>query len=485
MRQRGLTSISPPRSAMLDATRVGLILLLLLPVFAIYRQGLADPDLWWHLEAGRWIAEHRAVPWQDPFSYTALGRPWIAYSWSVELLFYGLTRAWGFDALIHAAAAAAALLVGLIYLAGRAAGAGARAALAASTLAGAATSGGWAERPQLFSLVLLAALVWGLRSARVRQYLPWLAPPLFAVWANVHVGFAVGLGVLALAAACEWIDGRHDGRLCLAMLGAGLATLANPYGWSLLEHVFVIAEQPMLARAIEEFQSPDFASPLGRLIGLFLLASVATLALRRDRLTTFELASYLVTLAGGLYMARNMALFAIVAAPTVARHADPWLRTPPRPATPMPRLLLWLHYGLVLGAIGAAASLAPRAAGWRENVAPGAFPVAAADFVAERYADKRLFNDFDSGGFLIFRLSGRTRVSIDGRTQVYGPKILRAYLRTHFVAPGWDEFLRDCGPEVVIWPASAPFAAVLAKLPGWTRAFADATAVVFVRADAA
>ena len=466
----------------LDAARVGVVLLLLLPVFAIFRQGLVDPDFWWHLEAGRWIVEHGRVPWEDPFSYTARGHLWIAYSWLPEVVFYALTHFVGFNALIYFTAGAAAALLGLIYLSCRAAGASPSASLAVSSLAGAAASGAWAERPQLISFVLLAALVGCLRSERLAVRLPWLTALLVALWANVHIVFSVGIALVGLAATCDLVEGRRDLRRWAAVALGALATLLNPYGWQLLEHLPLMVGQLGVIRVTGELQSPDFHSVLGKVIGVFVLGSIAVLVISRERKTLFELASFLIALGSGLYMARNMALFAIIAAPTLAHHLDSLLpsrdfRSPRR----VPRRLLALNYFLVSSAIVALLLLAPKQRGWRENLAPGLFPVAAADLVADRYPGRRLFNDFDSGGFLIFRLYPGTLVSIDGRNQVYGEEIMRRYLQTYFVSRGWEQFLRDCDPEVILWPSDSPFAILVGKLPEWRQVFADETAVVFVK----
>jgi hypothetical protein len=71
----------------------------------------------------------------------------------------------------------------------------------------------------------------------------WLAPPLFAVWANTHGGFLAGLAVLALYLGCRalaalWREGRGGwwevGRYGSVLAACGLATLANPYGPRLL-----------------------------------------------------------------------------------------------------------------------------------------------------------------------------------------------------------------------------------------------------------
>ena len=69
------------------------------PAFAVMRTTL-DPDIWWHLRAGQWIATHGAVPSTDPFSSFGLGKPWVAYSWLFELLIYALYRGLGLAGIV-------------------------------------------------------------------------------------------------------------------------------------------------------------------------------------------------------------------------------------------------------------------------------------------------------------------------------------------------------------------------------------------------
>ncbi|PYP77277.1 MAG: hypothetical protein DMD35_15705 [Gemmatimonadetes bacterium] len=49
---------------------------------------LADPDLPMHLVIGEWIARHRAVPFTEPFSWTAVGQPYFAYSWLPQWMYF-------------------------------------------------------------------------------------------------------------------------------------------------------------------------------------------------------------------------------------------------------------------------------------------------------------------------------------------------------------------------------------------------------------
>jgi len=56
---------------------------------------IADPDLGWHLAAGRHILDTGTLPRVDSFSYVAAGRPWLVYSWLAEVLFAAIERASG------------------------------------------------------------------------------------------------------------------------------------------------------------------------------------------------------------------------------------------------------------------------------------------------------------------------------------------------------------------------------------------------------
>src|SRR5262245_53859602 len=80
---------------------------LLLTVVGVLSAGLAwktrdpvyDPDTWWHLKVGDWVAEHRSVPEHDPFSRMSQKTPtkWVAYSWLFEVGLYTLVIGTGGD----------------------------------------------------------------------------------------------------------------------------------------------------------------------------------------------------------------------------------------------------------------------------------------------------------------------------------------------------------------------------------------------------
>ena len=250
--------------------RLSVFALLLLAAVASLRHPLVDTDLWWHLKTGEWILAHGAVPWQDPFSYTAAGHLWIAYSWLAEIVFYGLFQAFGIGAVLELKTVVVVAMTGLLYLACRAAGARRTAAVVTSALAAMASTGGWGERPQIFTLLLLALLSWLIWSPRLRPHLLWAAPLAVALWANLHILFIAGIALVTLAAFSAAWEGEASGRLFAAAALSAVASLVNPYGWRLHQHLPTMAMQPRIVRAVSEFQSPDFASPLGILAGAFL-----------------------------------------------------------------------------------------------------------------------------------------------------------------------------------------------------------------------
>src|SRR5262249_40214712 len=112
----------------------------------------------------------------------------------------------------------------------------------------------------------------------------------------------------------EWLGTRR-----YAALGAAcaLASLANPYGWRLHEHVARYLNSRWIMDNVQEFQSPNIRSEGMVVFAMLLLAAVA-LASRAER---FEAVLVFIWGFAALRSARHIPLFAIVAAPVVASQA--------------------------------------------------------------------------------------------------------------------------------------------------------------------
>ncbi len=117
---------------------------------------LIDPDFFWQLATGRWVAQHHQVFSTDVFSYTAAGQPWI-YPVGSALLFYGAYLLGGYALLSWLGAAACVGTVALLLRKGSAIRAGI-AIVAVPLIAGRTNA-----RAEMFTVVLFAAylsLLW-------------------------------------------------------------------------------------------------------------------------------------------------------------------------------------------------------------------------------------------------------------------------------------------------------------------------------------
>ena len=195
-------------------------------------------------------------------------------------------------------------------------------------------------RPQLFDFIALSALLLLLaRESYRRAGRLWLAIPIFALWANLHGGFFVGLAVLAVYTAVTAIEdlAAGDGLKRAMYLGgvtAGcvLATLLNPDGignWFTVMHTMrnpltraMVSEwQPLLFKIAEEWhKSPKTAINFALVIVPF-AALVMCFALR-PRGGDLALVVIAAMMGAAAYLAvRNMALAVIATTTPLCRHA--------------------------------------------------------------------------------------------------------------------------------------------------------------------
>ena len=179
------------------------------PLIAMNRAVL-DPDIWWHLRTGQWIFDHARVPSTDPFSTFGSGRPWAAYSWLFEIVAYGLFRTLGLVGIwLFRAGMIYAVAIALHRLIVKREPAFVR-AIGLLALAFVALLPIGSERPWHFTILFSIATLATIEVIRQRRrpWSLWLLPLAFALWANVHIQFVVGLAFLGLAATL-----RPDRRL--------------------------------------------------------------------------------------------------------------------------------------------------------------------------------------------------------------------------------------------------------------------------------
>jgi hypothetical protein len=231
-----------------------------------------DQDIWWHLRTGQWIVEHRQLPTADPFSQYGRDKEWVAYSWLFALIVYAVHHGLGLKGLVLLSAGVSMVITAVFYVLVRGLGATPFTAVPLTAFGFYAMMGLTTPRPWLFTmlffLVELHIVVTASRAGSPRSRLLWLLPPLFLLWANLHIQFVVGLLVLVAAAAdalwYERIEPRGAPPIVPSaswLVVTALCTLAGaigPYRFGLYRTARELMRQPALWNRIGELLAPDF-----------------------------------------------------------------------------------------------------------------------------------------------------------------------------------------------------------------------------------
>ncbi len=490
------------------STRRLVIWITFLAIFAMSARLSLDNDTWWHLRAGQWIIEQRAVPEIDPFSYTRLGQPWLYPSsgWLFEVPIAWIYKVLGPGGLNLFKAAIVTLAFAFVW---RTLSGGVF--LRAFTLVlAAATLGVYLViRPYLATFLLTAIFLWLLESDRW-QRTPhslnglWALPVLMVIWANSHGGFAVGFilwGVYWFAEGLSWLlsafsqrqalfGGRQARFVCLSLIGMFMivAVTINPSGPVMLTYPFKTVSIGALQDYILEWKSPDFHAPqMQPFIWLLLLTFAAVGASRRRlALTDFLLVAVFTYMA--LLAIRNVAFFSLVAPAVLTRHAAPVLAVLGRrfgfhgvPRAEPARAQKLLNGGIllvlilaVLLKVVAVFPLAANQAAFRQTM-----PVDAVAFIKQQTPPGRLFNSYNWGGYLTWELP-EYPVFIDGRTDLYNDEVINQWLLVVGAEPGWQDVLDRWQVRLILLEPGTPLIRHLENA-GWQVTYEDEIAVVFAR----
>ena len=374
---------------------------------AVYLNLHYNGDVYWLLAAGRYTAHH-GVATHDPFLTLSHGREWFDQQWLAGLLFYAAVVAGGLTLLsiLYALLIGFALLPLVI---------GCRHKQPRQVL------GAWlASLPMLFALLdpraegfsLLAfSVLLVLTDVDRRRRRVWWIPFVFALWANLHAAFLVGLLFLALVVVGAEIDRRRgfaQRTFSWRFVAVGLAlpaTLATPLGIRIVDYLRVLSANKVLPRLTYEWD-PTWEHPYTLLYPALVLAYGAWLYAHAPRPRPVE----------PLLVLTGFAIFA-----TTATRQLVWLgplcfyllRQLGRPGS----IAVSRRASLPVSAAAAAALLA-----WTVWIAPVSnepkLLTGAADFAAAHPVPGRVAAPAGTGSYLLWHASS-LRVAIDGRFENY------------------------------------------------------------------
>ncbi len=487
---------------------------------------VVDFDLGWQLATGRYILQHHQIPYTDVFSYTALGKEWIypPFSGMVMYAFYALG---GFAAISWLSAAACIASIALL-LRRNSVITGALAIVAVPAISFAT-----APRAEMFTTILFAAFIailW--RQFQGERAWLWLLPPLMLAWVNLHLGFIAGLGMMGAYVMLELLEMPFASRRNAALkrlrrsapwlVATALVTLLNPWGPRIYVAI-VRQERSMedLGGFINHWLKPyasvaalrealNWHNPDGGywwLVAAVIVAVIVSLWRRQLGVA--------VLLAGATYLSlahlRYQGLFACLAvtlggavlsgvtlpewSARTRRIIDSRLGHGSLGSLGLARLVLLA--GMLLLVMIRGADLAWNRyylfAGQTSLFGPGVswwYPERATAFLLRERLPGNIFNDYNLGGYLTWRIGPAYPDYVDGRVIPFGAPFLthqRDLMQQQPDSPEWqrEADLRNINTILVSVArygglGSFPLQQFCAS-EAWRPVYLDEVAAIFVR----
>ncbi len=479
-----------------------------------------DPDVWWHLRDGRLVLEQGIVN-QDPYSYTALGRPWYLQEWLTEVTMYTVKTTLGYGALSLLFGLAQAAGGVLAYLLLRERGARRQVALVLLMLYLVFAAPTWGVRPQVLTPLFLGVFYLVLtryKHGKVPARALWILPAVTVLWTNMHASYFMGIALVGAfvvgEAANHYLYRPQDPPpirpLVLTLAGCLAATAINPYFIELwvypMTYAFHGTSSPLL-QYLQEWQSPDFHEPVALVFGASLVlmgldgverASVpgraapaqegARAGLRIDVTDAILVVAFTML---ALQVVRLLPLYGMMALPILGGAiAGGWpvlSREREEQAEGARARAGWVNLAAL--AIGTAAIswfvLTARTAQTgpepRTDTAYP-YPVGAVDYLSRLNEPVRMVNNFPWGGYLIYRLYPQHLVFIDGRADMYREGVFEDFMLVQETRPGWREVLDKYRVDLALFPPGSPLDYALAHESDWQVAYKDNVSVIYRKA---
>ncbi len=438
-----------------------------------------DHDTWWHLRIGQVILRDSGVPSVDPISRMGIeeSRRWQAYSWLHECLMFQVFQFMDLDGIAWfrtflAAISASVIMVYtywrvrdpfwlIVCLTG-----------ISLTLIPMAM-----ERPWHWSIaftVIVLASVQRTRDGKAFWHSALLVP-LFTVWANLHIQFVLGWGVLCLA--CIDPGQANRGRMVLLLLACMLATLINPFHYHLIKVIIDYAGDATPRYLFQELSRPDPLAYWSLTVIMLVISALIRLLNNRSK-SVFDWG----LLFAGIFFASRMnrdlwfgALCAVAAIGSIERRQ--------MAANPIRRYVAIVIACLVF-AVYICMRLLNQNGNWGERITyqtcEKVFPVRAVNFLKRTRYEGPLFNDITWGGYLAWALP-EYPVTIDGRTNLYGAERLIQSSRTWSLPDAWqsDSELQKC--RLVLGQRNRPLVKVLRQRTSeWNVVYEDELTVILI-----
>jgi len=455
-----------------------------------------DSDLGRHLTLGNYMLNERIIPTRDMLSYTKNGLSRPPYEWLSQILFALAYRLFGLDGVIIFTSLILAILFTMIYnFANRRSGSPLIAIILTFITAG-SSSLHWLPRPHIITFLLVAVWIENLEKLTIGKPIKmYTFPTIMVLWANLHGGFVFGiLAWFAYAAGWLWETWHNKPNKILGVnlliigISSLMATIITPDLWHNWDAVLNNRNAYILNRTVETMR-PTLTDPAVLPFTFLLFMTILVFAINWRSVKSNHF--FLLTGIGimSLSMARNIPLFAIACTPILSEMI----------AKRLLKFKTWTQIEERFAGFG----LTIRQSGWSYGAAllavslivyfhlnkhhdvyqfnPVIFPVEATKFLDENPQNGNMFNEFNWGGYLLYKLWPGNNVFLDSQSDFYGEELMREYNQVMSASVEWQDILQEHQVDWVIVPAKSTLANAIATNAKWGIIYADDTSVIGIR----
>ena len=499
---RGL-SISDTISNMGILRLIAIILFfVLVAVLSVHSINSINQDIGRHLKSGEIIWQTKSVYKTNLFSFTEPTHPFINHHWLSEVVFYLLNGIIGLKGLIIFKAAAIVAAFFLIFKSLPRAALG-WPFLAAGIPAILVFSSRTDIRPEVFSYLFLSFFLFAIFRAKHSNEHKWLyaLPVIQIFWTNMHIYFALGPALLFIF----WLDRLahdkiHAKKIFTLFAATVLTTLINPnfisgalaplmilrdYGYSIVENqsIFFLTDYSIQLRDIYIFE-----------VSLAILIPSFIVALKRgQRAIVFEFLTALAFTIMAGKMIRNFGPYALVFTSVIAVNLAG--RPPTKPSSSTERLFQILLYGALIAVTlllirGAVNNKLHQWFGDSKKFGL-ILPIGAqggVDFVKDNGLKGPIFNNFDVGSFLIWKLYPEEKVFVDGRPEAYSVDFFsKIYKPMQEDLASWQKYSEEYKINYIFFghtdmtPWARTFLSYISQNPNWPLIYLDGSTAIFIK----
>jgi len=494
-------------------------------IFMTAHSAVFDSDIWLHLKTGEYIWQNKLVPEQDIFSFTFPSKPWVDHEPLFQFISYLIYNHANADGLIAFSCYVIFLSFFVLFImAHRKLNSYFETALLLFA-AGLASANRFNIRPDIFSVLFFCIYLY-LLMFYINKKAIWFLIPAQMLWVNFHGYFFLGPLTVAFFILAESIR-RYSPwlpwgwrkefpltdpafkRLKIIFALSAVSSLINPSWIKGAIYPLHVSKDILFGKALVFFNHICELQPTFNIknyswgyyyLLVFLCLGCLILNFKRLKIIEIFLALFFFLFA---LAQRNIVFFVAAAFFILPRYLAGglsfiWCKLKVEKAKPgaayyfihsclILAFLVWIWLKINRESLECFYNFDTKMfVSTHIGILEKHYPKEAVDFVLANKISGNMFNDFNSGAYLIGRSYPDRRVFIDGRTEFYGDKFFKQYQdavsgnETAFKA--LEEKYNISAVFLVDTSAGFPgLARVLIDKPEWRLVFFDELSAVFLK----